>query len=73
MLTKIKLFLFTALLSATSFVYAALPTDVDTAVSAAQSDILAMITKGFAYLGAIVGLMTVLTVFVKIISKGKRG
>lgn len=52
---------------------AALPTDVDTAITAAQTDVLAMIGKGFAYTGAVVGLMTVLAVFIKIISKGKRG
>lgn len=50
---------------------AALPTDVDTAVTAAQTDVLAMIGKGFAYVGAVVGLMTVLAVFAKIIRKGK--
>jgi hypothetical protein len=52
---------------------AALPADVDIAIASSQTDVLAMIGKGFAYTGAIVGLMTVLAVFIKIIGKGKRG
>lgn len=50
---------------------AALPESVDTAITAAQTDILSMIGKGFVYAGAVVGLMTVLGVFIKIIRKGK--
>lgn len=54
-----------------SNVMAALPADVDTAISASQTDILAMIAKGFAYVGATTALMVVLAVFAKIIRKGK--
>jgi hypothetical protein len=51
--------------------HAALDPAVDTSITAAQSDVLAMIAKGFAYLGAVVGAMVVLSVFVKILRKGK--
>lgn len=51
--------------------HAALPTEVDTAITAAQTDILAMIGKGFAYTGVVVGLMVVLGVFIKILKKGR--
>ena len=71
MFNKFQLWLFAFLTTFAVWAQAALPADVDSAVTAAQTDILAMIGKGFAYLGAIVGLMTVLGVFVKIIRKGR--
>lgn len=69
--SKAKLALSVALLSASVNVLAALPADVDTSLSATQADVVAMIGKGFAYLGVTAGLMVVLAVFVKIIRKGK--
>lgn len=50
---------------------ATIPADVDTAISASQADVLSMIGKGFAYVGATTALMVVLAVFAKIIRKGK--
>lgn len=60
------------LLMAGQSAMAALPADVDTAITAAQTDGLAMIGKGFAYLGAIGGLLVVLGLFYRILSKPAR-
>lgn len=68
---KIKFLAVPVLLASTTSAFAALPAEVATSISAAQTDVLAMIGQGFAYVGAIVGLMTVLAVFAKIIRKGK--
>lgn len=50
---------------------AALPADVDTAITAAQTDILAMIGKGFAFIGATAGLTVVAMKFKRVIFWGK--
>lgn len=51
---------------------AALPADVDTAITAAQTDALAMIGKGFGYLGLIGGGLVALGMFWKILRKPAR-
>lgn len=63
--------LLTALLANAGIASAALPTEVGTSITAAQTDILEMIGLGFAYTGAVVGLMVVLGVFIKILRKGR--
>lgn len=50
-------------------VMAAVPTEVDTALTAVQTDMLALIGKGFAIVGAIGALWLVLGGFKKIINK----
>lgn len=47
--------------------HAALPADVDTAIAATQTDILAMIGKGFAFVGAIAGIWVALKYFKRVI------
>ncbi|GBG15206.1 TonB-dependent receptor [Novimethylophilus kurashikiensis] len=51
---------------------AALSADVDTAISASQTDSLAMIAKGYAYYGAIGGALVVLGLFWRILRKPAR-
>lgn len=51
---------------------AALPADVDTAITASQTDALAMIAKGFGYLGVIGGGLVALGMFWKILRKPAR-
>lgn len=46
---------------------AALPADVDTAISAAQTDVLALIGKGFAFGGAVAGLWVAYKYFKRVI------
>ncbi len=50
-------------------VFAALPAEVDTALASVQTDMLAMIGKGFAIVGVISALWLVLGGFKKIIHK----
>jgi hypothetical protein len=49
---------------------AALPESVDTAVTAAQTDVLAMIGKGFAYGGAVAGIWVAYKYFRRVIKGG---
>jgi hypothetical protein len=49
---------------------AALPESVDTAVTAAQTDVLAMIGKGFAYAGAVGALWVAYKYFRRILRGG---
>lgn len=46
---------------------AALPADVDTSIAAAQTDVLAMITKGFGIVGAVGALWLALKYFKRVI------
>lgn len=60
-----------ALLTAPAISMAAVPPEVATAISAAQTDVLSVIGNGFVYVGATAALMTVLMVFKSIIKKGR--
>lgn len=46
---------------------AALPADVDTAIAASQTDVVAMIGKGFAYAGAVGAIWVALKYFKRIL------
>lgn len=52
--------------------FAALPADVDTAITAAQTDLLAMIGKGFGYLGVVGGGLVGLGMFYRILRRPAR-
>lgn len=52
--------------------FAAVPADVDTAIASTQADIVEIIGKGFAYLGAVGGAWMVLVFFYKILRRPGR-
>ncbi len=49
---------------------AELPAAVDTAMTTVQTDGVAMVTKGFALVAAVTGLMIILGLFKKVLKKG---
>ncbi len=57
--------------TASTLALAVVPPEVASSITAAQTDILETIGKGFVYIGATAGLMTVLMVFKGIIKRGK--
>lgn len=63
----------TAVSLAAANVHAALPTEVDTAMTAVQTDGVAMVGKGFALVAAVTGLMIILGLFKKVLKKGASG
>lgn len=63
----------TAVAGLVGTVHAALPTEVDTAMTAVQTDGVAMVGKGFALVAAVTGLMIILGLFKKVLKKGASG
>lgn len=53
--------------------HAALDPAVDTTITAVQGDAVAMIAKGFAFAGAVVGAMIGLGLFIKVLKRAGRG
>lgn len=52
--------------------FAALPTEVDTAITAVTTDGTAMVTKGYALTAAITGALILLGLFAKVLKRSAR-